>query len=187
MKPDTDPADERLQKFDNHAEHLLGAIRLCLQHKYIVPAMMLIFAGIDGMAWLYREHEGRNNREDFQHWVEQFMIVHHTSGTVCSTDFWAARCALLHEQSSNSELTRAGRARPFLYRDSDGQGAFPLTAQFRVEPLVLTTEGVFVAFEKAIGRFRGFIETSERRESILARCVEWFDYGVTAAGVASEV
>lgn len=187
MKPDTDPADERLQKFDRHAEHLLGAIRLCLQYKYIVPAMMLIFAGIDGMAWLYREHEGRNNREDFQQWMDRFMIAHLTSGTVCSTDFWAARNALLHEQSSNSDLTRAGHAQPFLYSDSDGQGAFALTAQWRVNPVILRTEGVFVAFENAIGRFRGFIETSERRESILARCVEWFDYGVTAAGVASEV
>ncbi len=149
--------------------------------------MMLLFAGIDGMAWLYREHEGRNNREDFKQWVDLFMICHLTSGTVCSTDFWANRCALLHEQSSNSKLTRTGRARPFLYMDSDGQGAFAPTAQWRVEPVIMGTEGFLAAFEKAIGRFREFIETSERRESILARCVEWFDYGSTAAGVASEV
>ena len=113
MKADTDPADERLQKFDQHARHMIGAIRLCFEHKYIVPAMMLVMAGIDGMAWLYREHAERNNSADFRQWVDKFLIPHHTSGTVTSDDIWAARCALLHEQSSNSDLTRKGKARPF--------------------------------------------------------------------------
>lgn len=187
MKPDTDPADERLQKFDNHAEHLLGAIRLCLQRKYTVPAMMLIFAGIDGMAWLYREHEGRNNATDFQQWVDKFLIPHHTSGTVTSVDLWSVRCGLLHEQSSNSDLTRKGRARAFLYTDKDRNPVFPSTGQWVKPPLYLNAASMVDAFENGIRRFRGFIETSERRESILARCVEWFDYGVTAARVASEV
>ncbi len=181
MKPDTDPADERLQKFDRHAEHLLGAIRLCLQHKYTVPAMMLIFAGIDGMAWLYREHERRNNATDFQQWVDKFLISHHTSGTVTSVDLWSVRCGLLHEQSSNSDLTRKGWARAFLYTDKDRNLVFPSTGQWVKEPLPVNAASMVDAFENGIRRFRGFIETSERRDSILARCVEWFDYGVTAA------
>ncbi len=170
-------ADPRLQKFDDHVTHLLGAIRLCLQHKYIVPAMMLTFAGIDGMAWLYREHEEPNKGIDFERWVDKFMIAHVTSGTVTSTDLWANRNALLHEQTSNSELTRHGRAKPFLYMDTDGGAAFPLTAQWQIQPIILKAETLVDAFEQATSRFRNFIETSERRDHILARCREWFDYG----------
>ena len=182
MKADTDPADKRLQKFDQHVELLLGAIRLCLRHKYLVPAMMLIFAGIDGMAWLYREHERQNKPADFKGWLELFMIDHLTSETVTSDDFWANRNALLHEQSSQSELKRAGRARAFIYMDSDRQAAIPLTDGWHQQPVLLNTDGAFSAFEKAIGLFRAFIETSERRESILARCEKWFNYGVTMVG-----
>ena len=62
---------EAFERFDNHAAHLLGAIRLCLKHEFIVPAMMLTYAGIDGMACLHREHTGQTNTgDDFKKWVD---------------------------------------------------------------------------------------------------------------------
>lgn len=177
MNPDPQPPDGRLNKFDQHAEHLTAAIRLCLEQKYIVPAMMLLFAGIDGMAWLHREHEGINNSDDFMQWVDRFLIHNSVSGTVTSIDFWANRNALLHEQSSNSTLTRSGKARPFLYF-AKGQYAFPLTASWVLQPVTLEAEGMVNAFERGVKNFRSFIESSARREHILERCNELFNHNL---------
>lgn len=52
MDPYQEDRLKRFKVFDYHAAHLLGAIRLCLEGGYIVPAMMLTFAGID--VWLGR-------------------------------------------------------------------------------------------------------------------------------------
>ncbi len=92
----------------------------------------------------------------------------------------------MHEQSSNSDLTRKGRARAFLFTDKDRNPVVPSTGQWVKEPLPVNAASMVDAFENGFRRFRSFIEKSERRDSILARCVEWFDYRAKAAGVASE-
>jgi hypothetical protein len=151
-----DPYEERFKAFDHHAAHLLGAIRLCLECGYIVPAMMLTFAAIDGMAWMYREHEGPSNGNDFKKWTDEFMIGHLKAGIVDSADFWAARNALLHVQSSYSEANVLGKAKV---------------------PVILTAKAIVDRFEVAIQEFRSFIDSSERTDVILDRCGAWFDYG----------
>ncbi len=98
--------NEGLPKFDSHTAHLLDAIRLCLGSGHIVPSMMLLFAAIDGMAWLYRDHEGRNTQLDFKRWVDDFLLSHLTSGVITSADVYAARCALLHEQTTQSDAIK---------------------------------------------------------------------------------
>jgi hypothetical protein len=167
--------DPRLRRFDNHADHLVGAIRLCLDRGYIIPSMMLLFAGIDGMAWLHREHPGEQSGKDFQDWVSLFFIPHIAPGTVTPTDFWAARNALLHEQTSHSRLTRAGTAKSFLF-SVGGSLAFSPQSAYR-QLLIIDATSVVKTFEAAIARFRSFIETSPRREDILARCAELLDHG----------
>jgi len=172
-----DPYEEWFKVFDHHAAHLLGAIRTCLQGGYIVPAMMLTFAGIDGMAWMYRTHEGPSNGNDFKEWTDKFMIGHLKSGIVDSADFWAARNALLHVQSSYSDSNVLGGAKAFLYIDSNGQIHFPVEPITAKQPVILTAEAIVDRFEKAIEEFRSFIDSSERTDSILSRCGAWFDYG----------
>ena len=180
---DMDPYEERFEAFDHHAAHLLGAIRLCLQCGYIVPAMMLTFAAIDGMAWMYREHEGPSNGDDFKTWTDEFMIGHLKAEIVDSADFWAARNALLHSQSSYSEANVRGKANAFLYIDSKGQLHFPVDPMSSPAPVILAAEAIVDRFEVAIQEFRSFIDSSERTDVILDRCGAWFDYGPPVADI----
>src|SRR5262249_30822299 len=96
--------DDRLAKFDRQCLHVIQAARLCQQNGFIIPAMMIIYASTDGMAWSFREHEGENRGKDFMEWVDQFWITEPDG--MASADLWAARNAVLHEQGSNSRLTR---------------------------------------------------------------------------------
>lgn len=170
---------QRLEMFDQHVEHMIGAIRLCFSSGYIIPAMMLTFAGMAGMAWLYRKHNNLNIRRDFIDWVDTFMIAHLTSGQVTGTDFYATRCALLHERSSQSQLSRNRKARPFLFADRNGNIPIPHKTKWRKmrkPPILLDGQSVIDAFEQAIAKFRADIESSRRSRLILARCQEWFNY-----------
>src|SRR5206468_2137080 len=107
-------------KFDRHASMIVAAARLCQQNGFIIPSMMLVYAATDGMAWSFREHEGENNGDDFKAWVDQFWITQPSE--ITSTDLWVARNALLHEQGSNSRLTRTGKATALFYLENDGGG-----------------------------------------------------------------
>jgi hypothetical protein len=177
MSSDPNPDDERLEIFDHHAAHLLAAIRLCSKNGYIIPAMMLTFAGIDGMAWLYRQNERPSNRNDFQQWTRRFMLGGLPLEIVESEDLWAARNALLHSQSSYSNLTTHGTAKSFVYLDS-GQIFFPAEIDGTSQTIILTASDVVDRFEIAINAFRDFIQSSEseRQDSILNRCWQLFDY-----------
>lgn len=97
--------DDRIEKFDNHTRHLLGAIRLCASHEYTIPAMMLTFAGVDGMAWLFRDHNGPNTGEDFKKWMDRFVLRHPPGDT--STD---SACTRLVSFQALSICRRTNRA-----------------------------------------------------------------------------
>jgi hypothetical protein len=165
--------DERLIKLDSHVSEPLGAMQLCLDKNYVIPSMILLYAATDGMAWLYRIHDKESNGQDFKEWVNRFWIDQ--AGGITSTDLWAARCSLLHEQSSNSRDTRSGKARPLFYYSGRGKSEIPLGAHWRETPIGVRPQEMIAAFKKAVARFRIFILESERKEQILSRCGEWFD------------
>jgi hypothetical protein len=164
--------DERLAKFDLHSKDLIAAARLCQRQGLTIPGMMLMYASIDGMAWLYREHDEENTGKDFRAWVDKFWIPE--SG-MTSMDLWSARNALLHEQSSNSRFTRTGQATPLCYREKNGRAWVPLGTSWKEGPGYVYVDEMIDKLESAVAKFRRFIETCERREQILSRCGEWFD------------
>jgi hypothetical protein len=170
-----------LPKFDSHTAHLLDAIRLCLGSGHIVPSMMLLFAAINGMSWLYRNHEGRNTQGDFKRWVDDFLISHLESDAITSVDVYAARCALLHEQTTQSDAIRQGLAQPFLYTTDGGALAFSMNARHKRQAVFIPAEGFIAAFEAATARFRIFLATASSGPAMLERCKEWYDHGFSQA------
>jgi hypothetical protein len=166
---------EYFEKFDRHAKTLLRAIDLCRNNQCVIPAMMLLYAGIDGMAWLFREHEQESNTADFKKWVGQFFLDGEKG--ITTDDLWAARCALLHEQTSNSRNTRSGKAVSFFYLDDGGSGEIPLGGTWKNPPVFIKISFIVPRFAESIARFRQFIQeqNTERKGQILARCGEWFD------------
>ena len=174
-----DPQENGLEKFNSHVNELLRAIQLCLSNDCVIPSMMLLYAATDGMAWLFKDHDGNNTGKDFREWVDKFWLVERRSGQVggiSSDDLWSARNALLHEQTSNSGYTRIGKALPLIYFSGKGRMDIPSGGQWnQKQPVGVRAEDMVAEFTRAVDRFREFILQSPSRDRILSRCAEWFD------------
>lgn len=93
----------------------LEAVDLCLAHRFITPTLILIYSGIDTLAWLNRRHDEPNvTGEDFMRWVDTYMLP--DKRVQCkSSDLWSARCGLVHTFSPESSRTRSGKAKMLYY------------------------------------------------------------------------
>jgi hypothetical protein len=103
------------QVFEKNINDLLAAIADCLNKQLVLPSLLLLYAGIDIMAWLNRpESRADVERTDFIGWSENYLLP--GSGLVCNAlDLYAARCALLHSFSAESQLSRKGNAKQIFY------------------------------------------------------------------------
>lgn len=90
---------------------LLETIDLCLKHRFYQSALILIYSGIDTMAWLsLPESELDVNKTYFEKWVNDFLLPN--SELLCTaTELYGARCGLIHSHTTESRL----------YRESEGE------------------------------------------------------------------
>lgn len=100
---------------EKRVTHLFSAIENCMDEKYKLPALILIYSTMDTMAWLNRDETHYDvTRSDFLSWVETFLLP--DSGLSClSIDLYAARCSMLHSYSAESKLSREGKASQIFY------------------------------------------------------------------------
>lgn len=149
-------------EFLQHVRKLLKAIELCLQEKMYVPSFMLIYAGIDGMAWLQLAKERYNvTPSDFINWVKQYLLP--DSKLRCSgVDLYAARCGLLHTGTPGSSQTRSGSgiARKLFYQIEDGRILVHMSRRDKTPPIFVDVRELSQSFETAILRFKAQIETN---------------------------
>src|SRR5437773_3688345 len=94
---------------------ILNGIGACLDHHFAIPALMLIYSGIDGMAYVsLPDNRPDVQRPDFEAWTTTYLLP--DSGLPCTAvDLYAARCGLVHSQNVDSRLARQGSARHLWY------------------------------------------------------------------------
>ena len=87
------------------------AIDLCLSNHLRMPALILIYSGIDIMAALGRPRDkDEATRSDFIEWCDSFML--NGSELSCTAiDLYAARCGIVHTYTMNSRLSKQGKAK----------------------------------------------------------------------------
>jgi len=102
-------------EIEKRIAHLFAAIQNCMDKKYMLPALILVYSIMDTMAWLNRDEQHDDvTRSDFLAWVDTFLMP--DSDLSCSsTDLYAARCSLLHSYSAESKLSREGKASQVFY------------------------------------------------------------------------
>jgi hypothetical protein len=82
---------------------------------------MLIYSGIDGLAWLSVE-DNTGVRARFEDWVEEYLFA--VKAFPCSaTDLYAARCGILHTFTGDSHLLARGQAKAIAYAWGDADVA----------------------------------------------------------------
>jgi hypothetical protein len=98
---------------------LIEAIDVAVDQKRVLPALMLIYAGIDVAGSLERR-SNEGTRASFVRWVDQYLIP---AGSLSCTalELYGARCGILHSFSANSDLYRDGRVRRVVYAWGDAK------------------------------------------------------------------
>jgi hypothetical protein len=168
-----------LDAFDRHAKSMIAASRICLDQGHTVSALILVYAGIDAMAWLNRRRDAGEKdvtREDFIRWANKYVRPKfQRSRRVTGQDLYGARCALLHSGTPHSRLLHQGKVRPLFYLSSRGEPlesfATPRFAKRRW--IHVPAEHLVNAFEHGVGSFRADILRSTKKDLILSRCVQF--------------
>jgi hypothetical protein len=113
--------------FDNIAANmgqLLSAAQRCLAERQILPCLTLLYAGMDVMSFLESAPAEKVNVH-FKRWVQNNLLPL-TNWTCTAVDLYAARCAVVHTFTAESDLSKAGKAKVILYAHS---GADPTKLQ----------------------------------------------------------
>lgn len=105
--------DTRMIKMADHASNTIDIIEYCITNKKIVQALVLLYSLIDTLAWLNCK-DNKSVRNRFENWVNEYLL---SQGTLnCSaTDIYSARCAIVHNNTSESDLSNSNQAKQVLY------------------------------------------------------------------------
>lgn len=92
-------------------------IRVCLENECFASAVILVYSGIDTMAFLSMP-EGQKDvtRADFVHWCERYLALP-GERQITGLELYAARCATVHTYGVRSRLSREGKCRMLAYVD----------------------------------------------------------------------
>jgi hypothetical protein len=86
--------------------------QLVIANRYL-QALVVLYSAIDTLAWVSLE-SGDVTRSAFYQWVDTYISPEKLIGCT-SQDLYAARCAVVHSSSTESKLSRDGKARELWY------------------------------------------------------------------------
>ena len=90
---------------------LLVIAEKCVRERATTPALILIFSAIDVAGWLSAVSPSASPRSRFTGWVARYLLPF--SNLDCSAiELFAARCGIVHNFSSESDLSRGCREDP---------------------------------------------------------------------------
>lgn len=154
------------------------AVRLCLENDLRLPALVLIYSGIDAWAWLGRPVDKASvTRADFIEWVERYMLkegVLHCN----ATDLYGARCAVLHSVTAESTLSERAEARWIWYSWGDANDSVLQTSidkMVDVAAVAVHLNTLFEVFVRAGNQFLNHVAADdELRELVTIRATKYF-------------
>jgi hypothetical protein len=109
--------------FAKNNDEMLAAAQRCLELRQLLPALVLIYAHIDTLAWAASEKGRMDTRRNFEAWVSRWLLPQLAphAPDVSATDLYGARCGVLHTLTGKSDLAPHGKAREIDYAWGTGQ------------------------------------------------------------------
>lgn len=100
---------------EKNLNNIIKSIEICLNAKLQISSLVLLYSGIDIMAWLNRPVlKEFATKEDFIGWVDDYLLPN--PNIKCEAiDLYAARCAIIHSYSFSSRLSEEGKAEEIYY------------------------------------------------------------------------
>lgn len=126
-------------------------IEVCLKEMCAGSAIVLIYSGIDTMAFLSMPaSQVEVTGVDFANWCDRYIQL--PGEQVTGLELFAARCAVVHTFGIESKLSRQGKCRTIGY---SFVGAHPTVYDPAIEPnfVVLSLDALSQAFFAGIDRF----------------------------------
>lgn len=164
--------------FSSNVLSHVAAIQLCLSNHLRLPALVLIYCGIDFMANLSRPmDQPEQSRNDFIKWAEGYMTCE-SRLSVSGLDLYAARCGILHTYTMDSRLSAEGKAKRILYAWGDRSPEKPMELLkalgfrervVRIEDLAAAFFDGIDAFSTTLGKDKNLASVVQRRSRKLFR------------------
>jgi len=86
----------------------------CVQARATTPALVLIYSAIDVVGWLYAANPSASTGPRFTSWVAKYLLP--AVNLDCSSrELYGARCGIVHNFSTESDLSRKGEVRQIVY------------------------------------------------------------------------
>ena len=158
-----------LAKVSTAVDLLVQTIEECISQERILPAVLLLYSGIDIVASLDR-HDGEPTQGSFVRWLDSHLMPF-ASLPCTALDLYGARCGLLHANSSDSGLSRMGRAIPVFYAHGNASAA---TLQHWIDFVGRRAVAVYLpelveAFKVAAKRFLEEVQADPMRAAVAAQ------------------
>ena len=160
-----------VEPFHKNLGDMLVAAERCIQLRQHLPALVLIYSLVDSLAWAASGDTQSIVRKRFESWVSSWLLPELVPvvPTVSATDLYAARCAVLHTLTGDSDLSKAGHAKCFMYAWGTAK-VEALEAVIRETNLTshvaLHYEDLLTALVRATGRF---LESANNDSELAAR------------------
>jgi hypothetical protein len=152
-------------------EEILEGIDLCNKAHLNNSTLILIYSGIDAVASIERI-PGEGTKASFLRWVNTYLLS--SKPLVCDAmELYGARCGLVHSMSADSDLSKAGSARPVVY--SFG-GASPTISQEASDALglgyvALDLNDLIEAFRLGVHAYRLAVQASPERQAAVNQAI----------------
>jgi hypothetical protein len=98
--------------------HTIQAAEHCLRQRQHMPALVLMYSLMDTLAWTAADAKRAVGvRRRFEAWISHWLLPHLqlTYPELTAVDLYAARCAVLHSMTDDSDLSRRGKAKRIVY------------------------------------------------------------------------
>jgi hypothetical protein len=150
------------EKLKKAIDDMTSAMCVCFEKRLFLPALILLYAGIDAMAWLnLPRHKTKSDRKNFIEWAEKYFLAE-LKYPCRAIDLYSARCGLLHSYTGESDLTRGGTASVITYAWGTAE---PEALQYLINKvravsgkprpeIVLHIDDLFDAFKAATEHFQ---------------------------------
>ena len=179
----TEGRDKLLRALDDSRR----AVHLCLDDQLWLPALILVYALLDALAWVGKRGGSQPDvtRDDFIRWCDRYLLVP-PSATFSAVDLYAARCGLVHSNTAESRLMRQGQARPVWYDLPTGQSLVPIRTVSSQMPVIIPVQGLVDAvFRAAESLFVAAVDADrELAREVWARANVYYDVGTLSADAA---
>lgn len=154
-------------------------IRVALQNNCLPSAIILIYSGIDTMAYLTMPAGQEDvTRDDFVRWAERY-IRFPCKEQLSGLDLYGARCGMLHTHGVTARLTREGKCRMLGYVDSSSPEV-SYNPTVSKDLVIVSGNGLAEAFFRGVDEFLVDVFADKAQaplvEARLKKCVHTLPY-----------